>query len=140
MSQADVDAGKVVNTATVTGTAADGAGRHRHQLHEHPGPVVPALELDKTAGDHDVDGNGPDAGDTITYSFTVTNTGNVTLTRSTVTDPQAGRRSPARAATLAPGASATCTPTYTLTQADVNAGKVDNTATATGTAADRRRT
>ncbi len=62
----------------------------------------------------------------------MTNTGNVTLTAVGVSDPQVGPVT-CPVTTLAPGASTTCTKTYTLTQADVDAGSVVNTATASGT-------
>ena len=62
----------------------------------------------------------------------MTNTGNVTLDPVAVDDPAVGTVA-CPATTLAPGASTTCTATYTLTQADVDAGHFANTATATGT-------
>ena len=66
----------------------------------------------------------------LTYTFVVTNTGNVTLTGVSVTDPLwAAARLRRRPPSLAPGAR-TCTATYSVTQADVDAGSVNNTATA----------
>ena len=62
-------------------------------------------------------------GETITYCYLVTNTGNVTLASVAVDDPTQGPvNCPTPAAPgLAPGASETCTAdtAYTVTQADV---------------------
>ena len=98
-------------------------------------PLIPAISLDKTAGAiNDVDANGPDAGDTVTYTFKVTNTGNMGLNPVTVADAKVGAVT-CPSGSLAVGASINCTAAaYVLTQADVNAGKVDNSATATGKA------
>ena len=139
LTQGDVDAGRVDNTATTTGTAANGVKVSDTSSTSTPVAAFPAISLKKTAGAiNDVDGNGPDAGDTIGYTFKVTNTGNVTLNPVTVHDPLFGSTAPSitcPTGALAPGASVTCSgKTHTLTQADVDAGKRDNTATATGTA------
>ncbi len=77
------------------------------------------------------------AGDMISYSYDVTNTGTDTLSGITVSDsliPSADITCPD--STLAPGASEICTATYTVTAADVTAGSVTNTATASGTSVD----
>src|SRR6201999_1246428 len=73
-------------------------------------------------------------GQTLDYSYLVTNTGNVPLTTVGVTDTRAGV-SPVLCpvTTLAPGTSTTCAATYVTTQADVDAGAVQNSATAHGT-------
>ncbi|MFA6575392.1 MAG: DUF11 domain-containing protein, partial [Nocardioides sp.] len=135
LTQADVDAGQVDNTATATGTAPGGAQVTDPDSVSTIVGRTPAIEIDKTAGAlNDLDGNGADAGDKITFTFLVTNTGNVTLNPVTVNDPKLGGAIACGTGVLAPGASRACTPTtYTLTQADVNTGSVDNTATVTGT-------
>jgi uncharacterized repeat protein (TIGR01451 family) len=73
------------------------------------------------------------SGDTITYKFTVTNTGNVELTNITISDPAASVSG--GPISLAAGASdnSTFTATYVITQADVDAGAFTNTANVTGT-------
>ncbi|MCB0906356.1 MAG: hypothetical protein KDB63_04465, partial [Nocardioidaceae bacterium] len=134
ITQADVDAGVVDNTATATGTPPSGMTAPTATASRSVTLTrTPGISLDKQAGGlTDLDANGPDAGDTILYSFVVTNTGNVTLTTVGVSDPKVGAVT-CPTTTLAPGVSTTCTKTYTLTQADVDAGHVANTATATGT-------
>ena len=73
-------------------------------------------------------------GSTIGYSFLVTNTGSVTLTDVTVTDGLAGLSAIVCPSTTLPvGGAMTCTATYVVTQSDVDAGNVHNSATASGT-------
>ena len=150
LTQSDVDAGNVLNLATATGE--DPNGDPVEDESEDPTPVTPPSdptcpdctetelpqnpEIELLKEGTFVDGNGDgfaQAGETVTYTFEVTNTGNVTLTNVTISDPlvtvQGGP-----IASLAPGATdnSTFTATYTLTQSDVDAGNVLNLATATG--------
>ncbi|NMH28839.1 gliding motility-associated C-terminal domain-containing protein [Flavobacterium silvaticum] len=75
-----------------------------------------------------------DAGDTINYSFTVTNTGEDALTNIMVNDPLV-TLSGSALATLAPGAtnSTNFTGTHTITAAEAAAGAVYNLANVTAT-------
>ena len=90
---------------------------------------APGLTIEKTAGTP----SGSTAGSTIAYSFVVTNTGNVTITGVVVDDAQLDAAAVCAVTTLAPGENTSCTGTHTITQAEVNAGVVNNSATATGT-------
>ncbi|MDN4612846.1 hypothetical protein P5G50_00160 [Leifsonia sp. F6_8S_P_1B] len=135
-TQADLDRGSIVNTATASGRTATGAG-----VVSDPSTVTvaavqtPALTLEKTVDP----GSAASAGDAVTYTFHVTNTGNVTLTALAVAETgfsgTGGIAVPGcGSAPLAPGADRSCELTYRVTQADVDAGTVTNTAVATATA------
>ena len=80
------------------------------------------------ANDNDV----ADVGETVTYTFTVTNTGDTPLTGVTVDDPRLPTGITPATQDLPFGAVRTFTGTYTVTQADIDAGSVLNTATASG--------
>ena len=123
------------NTATVNATSAPSSKKVQDDDPSHYYGMVAAIDLTKTPEPAVYS----EAGETITYTFKVTNLSNVPLTDVTVTDPlpnlyglSCGSNS--LAANGAVGDSTTCTAKYDITLADVNAGKVDNTATATGTA------
>src|SRR5699024_5882018 len=91
---------------------------------------LPSLALEKVAQEHQVE----KAGDTITYTLTVTNTGNVTLDNVIVHDEMLGGELTVTPSVLAPGEQGVVTGTYTVTQADIdNQSEIINIATATGT-------
>jgi archaellum component FlaG (FlaF/FlaG flagellin family) len=127
LTQAEIDAGHLLNSATVTGYGPNGAATTANDSVDTTVTPGPGITLTKSAGAP----SGNAVGATIAYSFLVKNTGNVTLTSVGVTDPKVGTVS-CPVSSLAPGATTTCTKTYTLTQADVDAGSVFNTATASG--------
>ena len=132
ITQADVDAGVVNNTATATGkTPADVTVTSNSSSTSTPIVQTSALTLTKSAAVTDLNGNGKtDLGDQITWSFLVKNTGTTTVTGLSISDATAGAVS-CPVTTLAPGASTTCTSgAHTVTQADVDAGVISNTATA----------
>lgn len=93
-----------------------------------------SLSLTKTANPTTVSS----AGQQITYSYRVTNTGDLTMSSIVVNETAFSGTGTMSAiscpsSSLAPGASETCTSTYTVTQADLAHGRISNTATATGT-------
>ncbi len=130
VTQADLDAGSIINTANAGATDPSGATLPSVASNTVTVPVVqaPTLSIRKSTTTRSVSA----VGESIPYVFRVTNSGNVTLTRISVADPNTGPVicSPT---TLAPGASVDCTATHLTTQADLDAGAVVNTATVVAT-------
>jgi uncharacterized repeat protein (TIGR01451 family) len=124
ITQADLDAGSFYNQACADD--GDGAGKVCDDV-TTPGTKNPQLTIDKNATETGFS----KLGDVIHYSITATNDGNVTLNNVTVTDSQVSDLtcSPSNpVASLAPGASITCTASHTITQADLDAGTFYNQA------------
>lgn len=128
LEQENIDDGIIVNTATGTGTPPVGDPIEEESKVSVPLPREPALELVKSA---DPDGY-TQVDDVIDYSFTVENTGNVTLFDVAVDDPMLGGAVACTPESIAPGEIATCGPvSYTVTQQDVDNGSIVNNAAAT---------
>ncbi|MEP3308339.1 MAG: Ig-like domain-containing protein, partial [Gilvibacter sp.] len=139
---ADIDAGGVTNTATVTALAPDGS-----EVSDESGASIDtdeptftplcqdaSIAILKEGVFNDLDGDGcANVKETITYTFTVVNTGNVTLTNINVIDPDVAVIG-GPLASLEPGESdaVTFTATYLITQVDIDAGFKENQAEATG--------
>ncbi|MCC9020523.1 gliding motility-associated C-terminal domain-containing protein, partial [Flavobacterium lipolyticum] len=95
----------------------------------------PSIALVKTAHFNDENGNGyAEAGETVTYNFIVTNTGNVALTKVSVRDPLTGIIMTGGAIDLAVGQvdSASFTGVYSIMQSDINLGSISNQAEVSG--------
>ncbi|WP_281235343.1 gliding motility-associated C-terminal domain-containing protein [Flavobacterium gelatinilyticum] len=99
---------------------------------------VPGIAIVKTAVFNDENNNKiANAGETITYKFVVTNTGNVPLKGVMISDPLPGVVVSGQAVDLAVGESndTNFSALYKITQADINAGKVTNQASVKGSSA-----
>lgn len=147
ISQADINAGEVANTAVGSGTPPPGSGLPNPEntaSNLADAGQNAAISLDKSSSLATVSAGtlsgSTDIGDTVSYRFDVENTGNVTLTNIVVTDPlitgapNNGTIScPAGISSMAPGATVTCTASYNVTQTNIDAGMIANTASVTGT-------
>ncbi|MFE6104205.1 hypothetical protein ACFVQ4_30190 [Streptomyces laurentii] len=131
VTAADAAAGAVDNTAIATGTS-DGTPVESPPSSEHvPLQRPPAIEVDKA-----VETPGPYVvGQTVTYRYTVRNTGGAQLQNVTLQDDHVTGIT-CQSTTLAPaeqpGDTTTCTGTYVITAADGTAGSVTNVVTAMG--------
>ncbi|MCR9017525.1 beta strand repeat-containing protein, partial [Aquiflexum gelatinilyticum] len=119
VTQADIDAGKVDNTASAAVGTVNVSASESVTATQNP-----ALSITKTATENSFDA----VGDALNYTIVVTNAGNVTLEDIAVSDPLTGLNT--TIASLAPLAFESIPTSYTVTQSDIDAGKVDNTASA----------
>ncbi|MFZ2497664.1 DUF7507 domain-containing protein [Methanosarcina sp.] len=133
ITQDDLDRGTVTNKATAKGKSSSSSGRYNVISNEATATVTAvqnsALSLEKSASPATYDA----AGQTITYKYVVTNTGNVAISGPIkVTDNKIGTFTISNG-NLASGTSVEGTATYKILPADLTAGSVTNTAHATGT-------
>ncbi len=119
MATATVRPGDYVNEGTVRGTPTIHGERLAvvtdSDLSHHRGSIDPAVRLEKTTNGVDADdAPGPEieSGTTATFTYTVTNTGNVPLVQIVVTDDQIGFV--CQLPSLVVGASASCEEPHTV--------------------------
>ncbi|AXV05731.1 internalin, putative [Euzebya pacifica] len=138
VTQADIDTGAYLappalgNTATATGVDPTGTPV---DADDSVDIVVPSADPDLTVTKvSDFTGDTLTAGETIGYTITTENTGNVTVSGVDVTDSRIDDLvcAPATPVDLGPGQQVVCTGTYTVTAGDEAAGSVTNNAFANG--------
>ena len=156
ITQADINNGSIDNQAIATGIAPDGDSTddlsdtsNPNDINETGGPDDPTntpigestcLEITKSSFlTFGVDGIANE-GDVITYFYIIRNCGNVTISNIELEETVEGFTgtgilpTPSAPAliSLIPGQSSTSTSMYTVTQADIDVGFVDNQATVSG--------
>ncbi|MDQ1697841.1 MAG: hypothetical protein QOJ03_3194, partial [Frankiaceae bacterium] len=127
VTQADLDAGSITNTATASANYNGDTVESNEDSVTVTAVQGPELTLDKASPDLDYD----HVGQVVSYTYDLTNSGNVTLSAPYSIDDDliASVSCPPDPATLAPGDGVQCTATYTVTQADLDAGSITNNAT-----------
>ena len=131
--------GKIDNTATVKGTPPSGLSDVTATAKATVPTVTPApkLTLEKTVDRKSLSSAESKVGTKLTYTFKVTNAGNVNIGNISIDDRLSGVSAikmdyPTGDDILAPGASATGTATYSLPDSDIERQSVTNTAKAVG--------
>lgn len=140
LKQSDIDAGAITNEAVATAMIIDIADAKSNRATvttpiERP---CPGISFEKTVNRKQLTGSEAKAGAELTYSFEIANTGNIAINDIAIDDDLHGLSNisidwKGHDRSLPAGSSVTGTATYTVTQEDVDAGKVKNTATVTGT-------
>ncbi|WP_271402412.1 Cna B-type domain-containing protein, partial [Salinicoccus roseus] len=140
ITQNDVNSGQLHNVANVSGTPPTGDPVTDEDEVTLTQEARSSITLEKTADRNDLV-----ADEAINYTFTATNTGNVTLTDVNISDALDGLSGieyqtidgepieDVESITLQPGQVLVATADYTITQGDVDSGVVDNHATVAGT-------
>ena len=130
VTEADVIAGKVVNNATGEAENPDPKKEEtpvtpgeKEDPVETPNPGLTVIKTSDKTGEVKL-------GDKITYTITVTNNGNVTISGVKLEDSLTG--DDWTLGNIKPGETVTKKTTYTVTEKDIIAGKIENHATATG--------
>ena len=118
VTQAAIDTGSVYNVAGVNSEDTNGNPVTDSDDETINAIQNPSVEIIKTATPTTYS----TPGEEIEYTFTVQNTGNVTLSNVVVSDPLFGLTF--GPVTLSPNASETFTHTYTVTQAAIDTGSV----------------
>ncbi|MFC5191431.1 gliding motility-associated C-terminal domain-containing protein, partial [Algoriphagus aquatilis] len=135
VTQEDVDRGSVSNEATATGESPNEGDDNPTDIDEVTTPIaqLPSIVIEKKSDKTEIFG----AGEVVTYTLTVTNTGNVTLSGVTVKDPLTGLVE--TVGVLAPGATASFETEYVVTLDDMAEGSVTNVATVEATTPDEKK-
>lgn len=140
LAQIQVAAADIANDAVATATYA--TGTVTSTVSSQSVPVIsaaPAISVSKSGSLNDDDGTpGLSAGDTISYAVTVSNTGNISLTGISLSDPlinlSLGGGDDDSDGEVDPGETWTYTGSYIITQNDIDTdgggdGDIDNTVT-----------
>ncbi|HVN15352.1 MAG TPA: sortase, partial [Anaerolineales bacterium] len=129
VTQNDLDVGSVTNTASATGyfgTTLITSSTASQTVNATQNKGLTLVKSITSGNPYTA------AGDTINYSYLLTNNGNVTLTGNgagnvfTVTDDKTTVTCPATPTSLAPGDTVTCTSTYTVVAGDLGSSVVNH--------------
>lgn len=121
----DIENGSVVNTATATGKDPSDQNIEASDQEIITAIIESSISIDKKADQQTYN----NAGDTIDYTILVKNTGNISLIELSIEDDLTGESWLLQS--LEPGISHTLSTSYVITQADMDAGSVTNTAVVT---------